>query len=105
RCKEPAAAGLLTLCLHDALPISEEMHVHVTGPAELGVLEMVVLEIRDRVRHVGFPRPERLFPQRFPAAQDAARAADVVGNRGEEDRKSTRLNSSHVKTSYAVFCL
>src|SRR5437870_11528437 len=24
---------------------------------------------------------------------------------GEEDRKSTRLNSSHVATSYAVFCL
>src|SRR5690606_40827678 len=23
----------------------------------------------------------------------------------ERDRKSTRLNSSHVKTSYAVFCL
>src|SRR5690606_39508562 len=23
----------------------------------------------------------------------------------EEDRKSTRLNSSHVKSSYAVFCL
>src|SRR5690606_40016998 len=23
----------------------------------------------------------------------------------KEDRKSTRLNSSHVKTSYAVFCL
>src|SRR5690606_41612222 len=32
---------------------------------------------------------------------DAAPAA-----RGEvEDRKSTRLNSSHVKISYAVFCL
>src|SRR5690606_42128535 len=25
--------------------------------------------------------------------------------RGQEDRKSTRLNSSHVKISYAVFCL
>src|SRR5436309_10735447 len=25
--------------------------------------------------------------------------------RGSEDRKSTRLNSSHVKISYAVFCL
>src|SRR5690606_39588181 len=25
--------------------------------------------------------------------------------RGERDRKSTRLNSSHVKISYAVFCL
>src|SRR5690606_41581003 len=29
-------------------------------------------------------------------------AADVYLNR---DRKSTRLNSSHVKISYAVFCL
>src|SRR5690606_8597569 len=28
-----------------------------------------------------------------------------AGRRGEEDRKSTRLNSSHVKISYAVFCL
>src|SRR3989442_6165523 len=25
--------------------------------------------------------------------------------RGEQDRKSTRLNSSHVRISYAVFCL
>src|SRR5690606_41629198 len=32
----------------------------------------------------------------------AARAVSVVG---ELDRKSTRLNSSHVKISYAVFCL
>src|SRR5690625_4444417 len=38
---------------------------------------------------------------------------DVIGHRGvmqydaggEPDRKSTRLNSSHVATSYAVFCL
>src|SRR5436309_10800631 len=26
-------------------------------------------------------------------------------SRSEQDRKSTRLNSSHVKISYAVFCL
>src|SRR5690625_6169415 len=26
------------------------------------------------------------------------------GQRGPEDRKSTRLNSSHVANSYAVFC-
>src|SRR3989442_5554885 len=41
-------------------------------------------------------------------------AADVRGLRGEvgevlrrprRDRKSTRLNSSHVRISYAVFCL
>src|SRR5690606_41912115 len=29
----------------------------------------------------------------------------VVLDAGQEDRKSTRLNSSHVKISYAVFCL
>src|SRR6266511_6362995 len=28
-----------------------------------------------------------------------------VDERNAEDRKSTRLNSSHVKISYAVFCL
>src|SRR5690554_7523386 len=30
---------------------------------------------------------------------------EVVGRDREEDRKSTRLNSSHVRISYAVFCL
>src|SRR5690606_42032768 len=29
----------------------------------------------------------------------------AAGGRGARDRKSTRLNSSHVKISYAVFCL
>src|SRR5690606_39708361 len=28
-----------------------------------------------------------------------------AGDTGTEDRKSTRLNSSHVNNSYAVFCL
>src|SRR5690606_41012225 len=31
-------------------------------------------------------------------------ALDRIGHLGQ-DRKSTRLNSSHVKISYAVFCL
>src|SRR5690606_42014332 len=31
--------------------------------------------------------------------------SDLGHQRGERDRKSTRLNSSHVKISYAVFCL
>src|SRR5690606_372449 len=30
---------------------------------------------------------------------------ESVNNEFQEDRKSTRLNSSHVKISYAVFCL
>src|SRR5690606_41948244 len=36
--------------------------------------------------------------------EHAARA-QLLEPRGGEDRKSTRLNSSHVKISYAVFCL
>src|SRR5690625_6861659 len=32
-------------------------------------------------------------------------AAITVGVGVDQDRKSTRLNSSHVATSYAVFCL
>src|SRR3712207_7155765 len=41
-----------------------------------------------------------------PRVVDPARAAEQVGRgvRGE-DRKSTRLNSSHANISYAVFCL
>src|SRR5690606_40943916 len=30
---------------------------------------------------------------------------ELKAREGVEDRKSTRLNSSHVKISYAVFCL
>src|SRR3989442_7337773 len=33
------------------------------------------------------------------------RAVRQLGQHREADRKSTRLNSSHVRISYAVFCL
>src|SRR5690606_40503470 len=33
------------------------------------------------------------------------KVAHSVSSKKERDRKSTRLNSSHVKISYAVFCL
>src|SRR2546429_6505234 len=36
---------------------------------------------------------------------DRAGVVSVNGGRGREDRKSTRLNSSHGYISYAVFCL
>src|SRR5439155_687209 len=36
---------------------------------------------------------------------DLMRRAMASGELGTEDRKSTRLNSSHVAISYAVFCL
>src|SRR5438874_7864054 len=36
---------------------------------------------------------------------EAALILDDADDRAPEDRKSTRLNSSHVEISYAVFCL
>src|SRR5436305_15045121 len=47
-------------------------------------------------------RVERRLPPR-----QARRAGEGLAVAGEDhpDRKSTRLNSSHVRISYAVFCL
>src|SRR2546430_8258721 len=35
----------------------------------------------------------------------AFEAAAIAGPKGKQDRKSTRLNSSHSQISHAVFCL
>src|SRR5690625_5798896 len=43
-------------------------------------------------------------PEDHPALHDRRRVVDVH-DRLPRDRKSTRLNSSHVATSYADFCL
>src|SRR5689334_24433161 len=47
----------------------------------------------------GFARAVHAHPR---GAQYAARLAQIAGR---QDRKSTRLNSSHSSISYAVFCL
>src|SRR3712207_8495863 len=52
-------------------------------------------------RHVA-QRAARRRERRVPVD---ARGADVVQQQVREDRKSTRLNSSHANISYAVFCL
>src|SRR5699024_11867589 len=93
-----------TLALHDALPILDlgqrsgtDALVHnaiaalaprarqgVTSPAEFIRLADVVNEMR---------------LHKSPAELELMRKASDI------DRKSTRLNSSHVSISYAVFCL
>src|SRR5439155_24961251 len=52
-------------------------------------------------------RARAAFAERdYEAAQQAARRLrEETQNNLVLDRKSTRLNSSHVATSYAVFCL
>src|SRR5947199_3786408 len=72
----PAPPEIYTLSLHDALPISAR-EAPLLGPA--GDLDVPLIG-RQRLVRVDEPR--------------------FVG-----DRKSTRLNSSHLGISYAVFCL
>src|SRR3712207_6890261 len=61
-------------------------------------LEVVVfiLDLDSRIH--AFP-----IPFKVTASLPERRTSDV--GCGDEDRKSTRLNSSHANISYAVFCL
>src|SRR5690606_41861719 len=54
---------------------------------------------RRRTGHRACPSPPPGTATRTAACRSPSRRGD------SQDRKSTRLNSSHVKISYAVFCL
>src|SRR5690606_40891955 len=68
------------------------------APAQLRVVQQLV-----RLDRVGVLQRVVVVVQAH-AVGDAGDPLDHL-LRGVEDRKSTRLNSSHVKISYAVFCL
>src|SRR2546421_10874418 len=74
---DTATTEIYTLSLHDALPISVAHARRVDVQAHARVLGAL-------------PGQER---------------EGLLVDRGLEDRKSTRLNSSHDQISYAVFCL
>src|SRR5690606_40617496 len=70
--------------------------------------------LRSRLCHATDQRPAHrgahrgLAARRVPAHGGASAHRDrgqCARHGGRQDRKSTRLNSSHVKISYAVFCL
>src|SRR5207302_3616039 len=87
------------LSLHDALPISA-----MDDP------DVVLLVDPDADRHAEQPViGQRLGPQRIDLEDRRLHELRLTHLPLEErlraDRKSTRLNSSHVKISYAVFCL
>src|SRR5690606_42044442 len=92
---------IYTLSLHDALPIWAQRRAR---PQLYPILDGPFHDRSAcRFRHPAYQRTYR----------QAARYVSPVGNGaaghrseyGAVDRKSTRLNSSHVKISYAVFCL
>src|SRR5207253_6012016 len=82
---------IYTLSLHDALPI---------------------LSLRDPGSFVDVANPTARVGDNLFKGSGTSQAAAVVSGAvalllqaRPEDRKSTRLNSSHVAISYAVFCL
>src|SRR5699024_11463106 len=79
---------IYTLSLHDALPISENYD-------EAG-----------NVIDNGVQKSSNLFKKALNWLNPfAKKEVKKLTNPLNEDRKSTRLNSSHVSISYAVFCL
>src|SRR5438477_2810514 len=80
-----ATTAIYTLSLHDALPIyaaRRDRPGSGRGEEHLVLLAAAVLESE-------------------PHAVTEGRRVERIG----ADRKSTRLNSSHMSISYAVFCL
>src|SRR5690606_41869381 len=80
--RDPPPTEIYTLSLHDALPIC----------------------LLDQ-RHGYFSFPSSIFQPRLDGIFDFIQPRTEFGQHPRIDRKSTRLNSSHVKISYAVFCL
>src|SRR5436190_8021231 len=93
----PPTPEIYTLSLHDALPISpESSRTDATLHRERHVLQH--REIRIDAGDLEGPREAAARPRL------GRQRRDVLAGEAE-DRKSTRLNSSHTVISYAVFCL
>src|SRR5690606_41760270 len=93
------------LSLHDALPILGAAH-RLGGQVDaVGGFEFVEVPARQDLQHLRQRDATRRGRRRGgdgPAAvveDDRLALADLVGGQLGRDRKSTRLNSSHVKIS------
>src|SRR3989442_14895612 len=92
-------------------PFTNSEPLIVSPNLPLIVITFFFLMIRRPPRSTLFPYTTLFRSIRFdrPGWRDAEDrgAASILGRRRDAhaDRKSTRLNSSHVRISYAVFCL
>src|SRR3712207_8884343 len=94
---DTATTEICTLSLHDALPI------YVAS-----VLGRELVAVGGRVRRCvtgGEARHATWGGARSAGHRPGAHAPDRGDGARHQDRKSTRLNSSHANISYAVFCL
>src|SRR5690606_41928636 len=100
-CNPPPPPELYPLSLYDALPISAKDAPGEQLEAGIGPLIGIAhgLALLDDGDQPVEPRVRLLHGNTAPL-----KFGNEVGL-AALDRKSTRLNSSHVKISYAVFCL
>src|SRR3712207_6847613 len=70
------------------------------GAGAVSAQELPKLKQKDKYK-VGFAQTESNNPWRIAQTESMKAEASKLG----QDRKSTRLNSSHANISYAVFCL
>src|SRR5205814_6852619 len=98
----PSTAVISALSLHDALPISRTRAVHPHGVAALAHVSDWAA-VRPGLRHS--QRGGAAVFGRWRRHHGRTRRRDPVSADPVQDRKSTRLNSSHLGISYAVFCL
>src|SRR5699024_12764237 len=84
----PSTTEIYTLSLHDALPILDEKQTNKFYNQE-GYFIMA----------------EKTIMLCCAAGMSTSLLVSKMQKAAERDRKSTRLNSSHVSISYAVFCL
>src|SRR5699024_12659315 len=89
-----ATIVLYTLSLHDALPISTDSHRLAMRKSSLENSE---------IDEANIVIPGKSLQELNKVLDDKVEEVQVAIL--NKDRKSTRLNSSHVSISYAVFCL
>src|SRR5690606_41069489 len=101
----PPSTALSTLSLHDALPISL-----IVQDRPVGVMSCYTGEVRqfpdDEVSALQTLAQQTAVSIEHSRLQVRHTLMQEMHHRVKNnlDRKSTRLNSSHVKISYAVFC-
>src|SRR5207249_10842041 len=100
-----SATAIHTISLHDALPISFFGKVIQEERREPGSVPKVFMDHPPTPDRIVKSEEEikEILPKRDQYLVSTSEFDDVKSRM--QDRKSTRLNSSHVSISYAVFCL
>src|SRR5690625_6925081 len=94
----PSFTDVYTLSLHDALPISPTGSVEgLSATEDVQIVPIDQSKVDELIDNYPYYAADTIEAGEY-GMDDEVHTAAVL------DRKSTRLNSSHVAISYAVFC-